>query len=415
MRKHYLVLTLLFTCATVAAEEPQSLTSTDTISAQILYQQGKGIYDATYRNNAANMRRFIARIDSIHADSLVDIHDVTVSAGASPEGSTAINDKLSKQRAESLCDEIARQLPYLSDVLIANAIGVDWNGLAKQIKLDPNVPAADEALDIITNTPIWVFNGQGKIVDSRKNQLMRLNNGKTWSYLYSNVFPRLRGSAIDIVCHITHKQPVPLPEPEPQPEPEPEPVVVVDTIPQPVIVPLKPFYMAVKTNMLYDALIVPSIGAEFYLGKNWSIVGNWHYGWWKCDHRHNYWRTYGGDIAVRRWFGSAANRKPLTGHHLGVYAQMITYDFELGGRGYLAPRWSYAAGVEYGYSLPISRRLNIDFTLGLGYMGGTYKEYIPIDQCYVWQATKNRHWVGPTKIEISLVWLIGRGNVNVKK
>ena len=125
---------------------------------------------------------------------------------------------------------------------------------------------------------------------------------------------------------------------------------------------------------------------------------------------HNYWRTYGGDVELRKWLGSAAKRKPLTGHHIGAYAQIVTYDFELGGRGYLADRWSYAAGVSYGYSLPVAKRLNIDFSIGLGYMGGEYKEYLPQDGHYVWQSTKRRHWIGQTKAEISLVWLIGRGN-----
>lgn len=127
---------------------------------------------------------------------------------------------------------------------------------------------------------------------------------------------------------------------------------------------------------------------------------------------HNYWRIYGGDVELRKWLGSAAKRKPLTGYHIGAYAQIVTYDFELGGRGYLADRWSYAAGMSYGYSLPVAKRLNIDFSIGLGYMGGEYKEYLPQDGHYVWQSTKRRHWIGPTKAEISLVWLIGRGNIN---
>ena len=59
--------------------------------------------------------------------------------------------------------------------------------------------------------------------------------------------------------------------------------------------------------------------------------------------------------------------------------------------------------------------LNIDFSIGLGYMGGEYKEYLPQDGHYVWQSTKRRHWIGPTKAEISLVWLIGRGNTNKTK
>lgn len=30
----------------------------------------------------------------------------------------------------------------------------------------------------------------------------------------------------------------------------------------------------------------------------------------------------------------------------------------------------------------------------------------------MWQATKERHWIGPTKLEVSLVWLLGHGNAN---
>lgn len=177
----------------------------------------------------------------------------------------------------------------------------------------------------------------------------------------------------------------------------------------------KPFYMAFKTNLLYGLAAVPNIGAEFYLGGVVSMAGNWHYAWWDNDKKHDYWRTYGGDVALRFWMGRRAKNKPLTGHHIGPYGQMITYDFEDGGEGILADRWSWSAGIEYGYSAPIGRRFNIDFTIGLGYHWGEYKEYLPIDGHYVWQATKNRHWYGPTKAEISLVWLIGRGNYNVKK
>ena len=81
--------------------------------------------------------------------------------------------------------------------------------------------------------------------------------------------------------------------------------------------------------MLYDALLVPNGGLEIYLGKNWSIDAYWMYAWWKSDRVHNYWRTYGGDVELRKWLGSAARRKPLTGHHIGAYAQIVTYDLNL--------------------------------------------------------------------------------------
>lgn len=185
----------------------------------------------------------------------------------------------------------------------------------------------------------------------------------------------------------------------------------------------QPFYISLKTNTLYDILAIPNVGIEFYFGKNWSIAANWMYGWWDKKRQHRYWRVYGCDVAVRKWFGRMAKEKPLAGHHLGVYGQLFTYDFEFGGKGQMAgepggtlwDRMSYAAGVEYGYSLPVARRLNIDFTVGVGYWGGKYYEYTPIDGHYVWQATKNRQWFGPTKAEVSLVWLIGRDNRHAKR
>ena len=176
-----------------------------------------------------------------------------------------------------------------------------------------------------------------------------------------------------------------------------------------------PIYMSLQTNLLYDAIMIPNIGVEIYLGANFSLDVNWNYAWWRIDRSHYYWRTYGGDLALRWWFGRSSRIKPLTGHHIGAYGQMITYDLEFGKGGVLADRWSWAAGLEYGYSLPIAKRLNLDFTLGLGYHWGEYDEYKPIDGHYVWQATKHRQYMGPTKLEVSLVWLIGCDNYNKGK
>ena len=185
----------------------------------------------------------------------------------------------------------------------------------------------------------------------------------------------------------------------------------------------KPFYMALKNNMLYDAALTPNIGAEFYIGKDFSVYGEWMHAWWSNDNLHRYWRVYGGDIGARWWFGKAAHAKPLTGHHAGIYAGILTFDFEFGETGYmggkpggtLLDRWFLSAGVEYGYSLPVASRLNIDFSIGLGYMGGNYIKYFPFDNDYFSQKEYKIRFFGPTKAEISLVWLLGHGNTNRKK
>jgi hypothetical protein len=185
----------------------------------------------------------------------------------------------------------------------------------------------------------------------------------------------------------------------------------------------KPFYMAIKTNMLYDVAAVPNIGAEFYLGQNFSIAANYAHAWWKKDTKNLYWRYYGADASLRWWFGKASRIKPLQGHHIGLNYQILTYDFELGDKGIMAgmpngnltDRANHIVALEYGYSLPIARRLNIDFSIGVGYHWGIFEEYIPVDGHNVWQATKRRQYFGPTKLEISLVWLIGCENYNKNK
>ena len=294
------------------------------------------------------------------------------------------------------------------------SVGVDWTGLTALVEAS-DMPYRAEVLDILHHTPEWVVR-DGQVVDSRKRQLEMLYGGRAWQYMEDHFFAQLRSTSVRVSCEFETFR-------------TPEPEVVRDTvfiIQRDTMVlrdtvricyggrSRRPFYMALKTNLLYDVALVPNIGVEFYLGKGWSVGGNWIYAWWKSDKRHNYWRTYGGELDVRKYFGKKAKEKPLTGHHLGVYGQMLTYDFELGGTG-CQSKSSYGVGIEYGYSLPVAKRLNIDFGIGIGYLGGEYKEYKPIDGHYVWQATRQRHWFGPTKAEISLVWLIGRGNTNKGK
>ena len=43
------------------------------------------------------------------------------------------------------------------------------------------------------------------------------------------------------------------------------------------------FYMAIKTNMLYDLVAIPNIAAEFYLGKGFSVSAGYTHAWWSKE------------------------------------------------------------------------------------------------------------------------------------
>lgn len=165
---------------------------------------------------------------------------------------------------------------------------------------------------------------------------------------------------------------------------------------------------AVKTNLLYDLALIPNVGVEVSLGKGWSIGGGWNYAWWKNDPAHLYWRIYGGELTARKYLGKLAKKDVFAGHHLGLYGQAYTYDIATGEKGQIS-KLTLGGGAEYGYALPVSDRLRFDFSLGFGYLTGEYKVYIPEDECYVWRETRQRHYIGPTKAEVSLVWLIAKG------
>ena len=292
---------------------------------------------------------------------------------------------------------------------------------------DPNLPHREEVLEIIENTPELALNYKGEMVELRKQRLMWRFDGKAWDYMYEHYFPTLRSFNLHIVIEWEKIKYTPLHKQTiaqlPSGQLEFNKVDKIAPIARGDSKPWRPFYMAAKTNMVYDALLVPNAGLEFYLGKGFSLEANYMHAWWKNDPSHWYWRTYGADLGLRYWFGRAAKEKPLTGHHIGAYGQVLTYDFELGNMGIiggvpggmLKDEPNYTVGIEYGYSIPVAKRFNTDFYIGVGYHWGVFYEYVPVDDCYVWQATKRRNYIGPTKVGISLVWLIGKGNTNNMK
>ncbi len=414
MKTHILTLIYLLigTFASFAVSEKDSV--------KVHFHVSKTNIDPSFCGNGEVLDSIFSKIV---ADSLTSpthrLVGVKVTGAASPEGSVSFNKYLSEKRAEAIFDEF-RNRGFVTDSLTNfTYLGRDWKGLQKEVENDPNVPYRADVLSLLER-----INGQNPLSHPLA-ELKSLHGGIPYHYLLTNLFPDLRASRLTVEYerlfpHINIPDlPIDIPELNAN--------ITSEILPLPIVLgevkECKPFYMGLKTNMLYDALLLPNIGAEFYVGKNISLTADWMYGWWDRDKTHYYWRAYGGNLGARWWFGKQAHEKPLTGHHLGLFAGVVTYDFELGKggimggipRGTLWDRCNFISGIEYGYSLPVARRLNIDFSLALGYMGGKYLKYEPKYGFYIWQSTHHLSWFGPTKAEISLVWLLGCNNYNKSK
>lgn len=421
MKKFIILLFLLQGFCAIARSECDSV--------RIYFRQGYSVLEPELHGNREILKRITDSLRT-YAGPSGRLRRIEVTGGASPEGSVPLNRRLSEKRAKALLDQLSHDGGIPDSLLSFTFLGRDWNGLIRLVENDPDVPCREAALELLHDIAERCRGGE-KTEDDNTARLAHFKEGEPYRYMYRKLFPELRATQLCLRYETTpvRQQPIaagvsfPKPAmrastPVPVPVPVPAPAFAGQT-PR----TRKPFYMAVKTNMLYDAIAVPNIGVEFYAGRSWSVGANWMYAWWKTDRKHWYWRTYGGELNLRKWFGKRAQEKPLQGHHLGIYGQFLTYDFETGGRGYIGGKpggslWdkaNWGAGIEYGYSLPVGRRLNLDFSVGAGYLGGEYWEYVSHEECYVWQATKRLRWFGPTKAEVSLVWLIGRGNYNNRK
>ena len=394
----------------------------DSLRTTIYFRPGYSLLELSYRDNAANMKALTQGIQTIKGNPCVQLQHIRILSAASPEGNSALNKRVAKRRGERLRDYLKETLVLPDSIFTVSSAGEDWQGLAALIAKE-KTPWRNKALQIIRHTPEWVTRN-GKVVDGRKRQLQNLDGGKAWKYMLDNHFYTLRTGAV-VVCEVktlaaestpsaaeaSQEQAHPGAHAEASSEQARLEPASQQSAPQS---PPVASYFALKSNLLYDALLVPNLALEASIGSGWTLGAGGMLAWWSKDAKHRYWRIYGGGLEIRKYFGTLSKSKPLQGHHLGIYGDFLTYDFEFGAKGYQS-KATYAAGIKYGYSHPIANRLNLDFALGIGYLHSNYKTYVPRDGCYVYQETKKRKWLGPTQAEISLVWLLGKGNTNKKK
>lgn len=165
-------------------------------------------------------------------------------------------------------------------------------------------------------------------------------------------------------------------------------------------------FLSLSTNLITDAVLAPCIGAELRIGKQLSLAAHAATNWFAASPLYNHARFATADVETRYWIATQPKDVMRRGQHLGLYIGLYRYDFYFSHKGDQA-NLNWGIGASYGYTLSLNKKLSLDFTIGLGYVGGKYKSYEYIDDAYehyVWTADKKRHYVGPSKAEVSLIW-----------
>lgn len=169
--------------------------------------------------------------------------------------------------------------------------------------------------------------------------------------------------------------------------------------------------MAVKTNLLYDAALTPNAGLEVGLAPRWTLDVSANYNGWTLSHDRR-WKHWLIQPEGRYWLCDRFSGHFLGAHLLGGQFNIgglkngisfLGTDFsKLGQRRYQG--WMMGAGIAYGYAWVLSRHLNLEAELGLGWIYTRYDSY-PCANCGTkLSEDSSHHYVGPTKAAINLVY-----------
>lgn len=178
-------------------------------------------------------------------------------------------------------------------------------------------------------------------------------------------------------------------------------------VPEPAA-PSKPYCLAIRTNLLYDAFLLPTLGVEWRVSPSVGVKLDGSRSWWGDEHGkvQKIWLV----SPEVRWYllenkrfyaGASANFGEYN-----IYKGMVGSLFS-GDTGYQGKLWG--AGVTVGYQLYLSRSFSLDFNLGLGYTSFEYDSFNVTNETRVYKdKDKSKNFWGPTQAGISLVWTIGK-------
>ena len=169
--------------------------------------------------------------------------------------------------------------------------------------------------------------------------------------------------------------------------------------------------VAIKTNLLYDALLNVNGGIEIGLAPRWTLDLSANYNNWTFSEGKR-WKNWFVQPEARYWLCDR-----FGGHFLGVHA--LAGKFNVGGlkngisflgtdfsklSDYRFQGWMAGAGLAYGYSFILGMHWNLELEVGVGYLYSRYDQYECVGCGERIAKDKKHHYVGPTKAAVNLIY-----------
>ena len=170
--------------------------------------------------------------------------------------------------------------------------------------------------------------------------------------------------------------------------------------------------VGIKTNLLYDALLSPTIGIEVGLAPKWSFDLSGTINDWTVNHKK--WKQWMVQPEARYWFCQR-----FAGHFLGLHVLGGQYNFgnlNFGGRNFLGTNlklledhrfqgWDVGAGIAYGYAWILDKHWNFEAELGIGWVYTRYDMFKCQNCGKQLEHDKPHNYFGPTKAALNIIYI----------
>lgn len=169
--------------------------------------------------------------------------------------------------------------------------------------------------------------------------------------------------------------------------------------------------VAVKTNLIYDALLSPTLGVEVGLAPKWTAEIDGTINNWAINDRR--WKQWMVQPEIRYWFCQSFSGHFLAAHLIGGQynfgnlknnIKFLGTDFsQLTDHRYQG--WMAGVGIGYGYSWILSRHWNLEAEIGIGWIYTRSDVYNCFDCGKKIRTDVPHNYVGPTKAAISILYI----------
>jgi len=412
------------------------------------YPQGRSVFITGIDMNAMELSVLDDFIRGALSDSMVYVRRIRMIGYCSIEGEYSQNERLARRRAEGMRDVLRSSYPELETFPITVSwVPEDWETLYNLVN-ESDLSEREEIKAIIQ---------KNKMHATGKDLLRKLNGGKPYKQLTEQFLPLLRRVEICVEYdvprilesrlnrHLNQKQFEKalqeertrlLTEKDVAVEDAQQQIFTqlgdwsrtlnelqVDSLPQaetlagmhhklkelrelrrklcPLCDDVLPTF-AIKTNVLYDLTATINLGVEFKVARKLTIDIPVSHNPFTFSGRKK-WKHTLVQPELRYW-----PRAAFAGHFFGAHAHLASYNVSnVPGvsktKDHRYEGWLTGAGLSYGYHKAINDHWAIEGTIGAGYAYTEYEKF-ECDDCGEKLGRRKKHYFGPTKAGISLIY-----------